>query len=188
MDSSVASLDTKLLKCFLAAHNETGGWRVFRLLVPDSSDCMRAARKSCFLPGGRIVRAGLSTCRVAEPKMHKLCPSAGWNTRQVTLVHNRASGPGELLSQCLQIESNMCHSATPGGLCLEPRNVKHVCFWHFSWFWMRLFVFNTAALKGHIFWWNVSHYKAFQRLNLGIGFFGGSGGGKEVWKEILVRD
>lgn len=173
MDSSVASLDTKLLKCFLAAHNETGGWRVFRLLVPDSSDCMRAARKSCFLPGGRIVRAGLSTCRVAEPKMHKLCPSAGWNTRQVTLVHNRASGPGELLSQCLQIESNMCHSATPGGLCLEPRNVKHVCFWHFSWFWMRLFVFNTAALKGHIFWWNVSHYKAFQRLNLGIGFFWG---------------
>lgn len=126
MDSSVASLDTKLLKCFLAAHNETGGWRVFRLLVPDSSDCMRAARKSCFLPGGRIVRAGLSTCRVAEPKMHKLCPSAGSNTRQVTLVHNRASGPGELLSQCLQIESNMCHSATPGGLCLEPRNVKHM--------------------------------------------------------------
>lgn len=48
------------------------------------------------------------------------------NSRQVTLVHNKASCPRELLLQCLQIESSEYYSATSGRLCPEPRNVKQM--------------------------------------------------------------
>lgn len=118
----------------------------------------------CSIPGSRTVWAGPSMSTVVEPKMHKLFWSAGNTQGRVLWAHNAARCPRELPLQRLQTGSSECHSATPERLCPEPRNAKQMSAW------MRLFVFNTAALKGHGFWWNASYYKAFQRPNLGVAF------------------
>lgn len=129
MDSSVASLGYKAAE-LLSSHSRKWGMNSLQKFqiagTRQQWQYGSSWEEVCFLPGSRTARAGPSMCSVVEPEMHKLCWSVGSNAWQVTLVHNTASCPRELLLQCLQIESSECHSATPGRLCPEPRNAKQM--------------------------------------------------------------
>lgn len=121
MDSSVATSDTKLLPCRSLIWG-MNSLQKFQIAGIGSNDRMGAAGKksvSSHVGRPKYVRCG-GTQDAQTVLVCRLRHTAGYSSAQHSQLPWGA--PGAVFAD----GESECHSATPGRLCPEPRNVKQM--------------------------------------------------------------